>query len=302
MPPCYHFPIMPVRVETIFNDPTPDGYINQRYVLHMMNIGHRSTDMTSEEYRKFVEELLLVAKKLVAVRRHLDKYLELESQFIAIEETKPPLNNLDVQHLSYSQDLFLEFDEFLVQIKSTLDYLAKLPRAIIGSGFPYLQTFGDKGGAVVKALKNNIPRKWEKQATMVREYIVVEHRPWLEVAITSRDRTNHNKDGGVDYKAFLIAKTVVDGVEKVVVPIFHDHFTVSEYMTTTWFNLFTFVEQFTGGFLLMRLKPGLSYMHTYQPLESIVSPVVVAPEAEAMEIFERESIKLKERKAAAGNE
>jgi hypothetical protein len=282
---------MPLRVETLFNDPTSDGYINQRYVIHMMRIALDSTDLTDEEYRHFVEELLLIAKKLVAVWTHYQKYLQLEQSIVAIENEKPPLQDLDLQHLSYSQDLFLEFDEFLVQIKSTLDYLAKLPQAIIGkNNFPYLRTFGQKGKDVINALNNNIPQRWERQAGMLRDYIIKEHQPWIEVAVQSRDRTNHNKDGGVDYKTFLIAKTRVDGVQKVVVPFFQDGFTVSEYMKPTWFNLFRFAEEFTGGFLLMRLKPGLGYLHTFQPPESIVSPIVVASEAETLEIFERERL------------
>jgi len=62
------------------------------------------------------------------------------------EENSPPLEKLDIQHIIYSQDLFLEVDEFVVQVTSTLDYLAKLPLAIIGkNNWPYLRTFGSKG-------------------------------------------------------------------------------------------------------------------------------------------------------------
>jgi hypothetical protein len=199
---------MGLQVRTIFNDPTPDGYINLRYVTHMLNIAESHTDLSSDEFLEFVKHLLFVGKKLVATWRHLHNYAQLENNLVEAERVKPPIETLDFQHVSYSQDLFIEVDEFLVQLKSTLDYLAKLPIAIIGKkNWPYLRTFGDKGGAVIKALKNNVPKKWEKQSAMIAEIVLEEHRPWLEMAIAARDKINHFKDGGLDYEGFLVAKT-----------------------------------------------------------------------------------------------
>ena len=115
---------MPIRYINLFNDPTPNGYINLRYVRHMMEVAHNSTDFTDDEFNNFLRELLLIAKKLVAVWKHKQKYIEIENSLIEIERKNEPVEKLDFQHISYSQDLALEVDEFLVQIKSTLYGLA----------------------------------------------------------------------------------------------------------------------------------------------------------------------------------
>lgn len=270
---------MPFQYKTLFNDPTPNGYINLRYVLHMTSIAQTYTDFNDSEFDEFLKNLLLVAKKMVATWNHLDRYIHLENSLIEAEEKKPPIETLDIQRISYSQDLFLELDEFLVQLKSTLDYLAKLPLAIIGkNNWPYLRTFGDKGGVVIKALKNNVPKKWERQAAMIEEFVFQDHQQWLEMAITSRDKSNHFKDGGMNAEVFLIAKTTVDGKEKVVVPMWFDNLSVKDYMQHTWHNLMSLVEQFTVGFLAMRFKPSIGLIHIPKPEGSIASPIVVAPD------------------------
>lgn len=270
---------MPLQIKTLFNDPTPDGFISTRYVNHMLRTAQEHTDFSGPELDEFVRYIVLVAKKMAATWQHLEKYRQVEIALIEAEENSPPLEKLDIQHIIFSQDLFLEVDEFLVQIKSTLDYLAKLPLAIIGkNNWPYLRTFGDKGQAVVKALKNNIPNKWSNQATLIEQMVLKEHRPWLEMAIASRDKTNHFKDGGVDTEVFLVAKMTIEGEEKIVVPMWFDNLTVREYLQHTWYNLMSFVEQFTIGFLAMRFKSGLGFVHIPKPAGSLESPIMVLPE------------------------
>jgi hypothetical protein len=294
---------MPLQLKTLFNDPTPDGYINLRYVIHLMGIAQNYTDFSNAEFHEFVKHLLLVAKKMVATWNHLNRYIQLEDSLIEAEGKNPPIETLDIQHISYSQDLFLELDEFLVQLKSTLDYLAKLPLAIIGkNNWPYLRTFGDKGGAVIKALKNNVPRKWARHAAMIEEIVFEEHRPWLEMAIASRDRSNHFKDGGVESDVFLIAKTTIDGKEKIVVPMWFDNLTVREYMQHTWHNLMSFVEQFTVGFLVMRFKEGFGFVHIPKPPGSIASPIVVLPDNAVGPVMQFMSVLQRKSKQSEAND
>jgi hypothetical protein len=270
---------MPFQIKTLFNDPTPDGYIHARYVIPMLKIAQDHTDFSEEELHEFVRHMMLVAKKMAATWRHLEKYGQVEDALVEAEETNPPLEKLDIQHIVCSQDLFLEVDEFLVQLKSTLDYLAKLPLAIIGkSNWPYLRTFGDKGQAILKALKNNVPKKWSKQVTMLEEVVLDQHRPWIELAIASRDRSNHFKDGGADAEVFIVAKMTIEGEEKIVVPMWFDNLTVRVYLQQTWHNLMGFVQQFTIGFLAMGFKEGLGYVHIPKPLGSLISPIVVLPD------------------------
>jgi hypothetical protein len=108
--------------------------------------------------------------------------------------------------------------------------------------------------------------------------VVTQHRPWLEMAIDSRDRSNHFKDGGVDAEVFLVAKMTISGEEKVVVPMWFDNLTVRKYLQHTWHNLMAFVEQFTIGFLAMRFKEGLGFVYIPKPAGSLVSPIVVLPD------------------------
>jgi hypothetical protein len=42
---------MAFQNKTLFQDPTPDGYINLRYVVHMMNIAQTYTDFTDGEFQ-----------------------------------------------------------------------------------------------------------------------------------------------------------------------------------------------------------------------------------------------------------
>ena len=213
---------MPILNVTLFTDPTPTSIINLRYVTTFLGIADNFTDFEKEEFHRFVRSLLYVGKKLVATWSHLHRYQELEDSLLEAAQAQSPAEANDIQHLSYAQDLFIEFDEFLVQLKSTLDYLAKLPRNIIGAkAWPELRTFGDKGRAVQKAVKNNIPQKWQDKAVLVTD-LLAKYEPWIEMAVTARDKINHGKDGGLDFEAFVVAKSVVDGSEQVIVPMWTD--------------------------------------------------------------------------------
>ena len=126
---------MPIRNETIFVDPTPGAFIQNRYLHPLMSIAHEHTEMTEEEFREFAELAALVAKKLVSVWGHYRRYCEIEDELILQAKSGLPIESLEFQEIGYSQDLFLEVDEFFTQLKSALDYAAKLPRKIIGPSF-----------------------------------------------------------------------------------------------------------------------------------------------------------------------
>ncbi len=124
----------------------------------------------------------------------------------------------------------------------------------------------------------------------MKDWLLVDHRPWLEVAISARDRLNHYQDGGLDDKAFLVAKTTVNGEEKVIVPHWIEDMTVRDYMNHTWHNLFSLIEQFTVGFLVMRFKEGIGFIHLVRPPENITSPIIVAPYAAIDKMLEVEQV------------
>lgn len=139
------------RYFDLFNDPTPDGLINQRYLMTMMRLVNL-TELTPDEKKRFFDMLLLVAKKLVATWKHFNAYSSLEDSLIEKAKASIAIEKQPFQYVSYSQDLFLEMDEFLYQVKSTLDYMVKLPVPLIGRSWN-VRTFGDKGGDSKKSIK-----------------------------------------------------------------------------------------------------------------------------------------------------
>jgi len=258
------------RYFDLFNDPTPNGLINQRYLITMMRLADH-TDLKPDEKEKFINMLLLVSKKLVATWKHYNNYITIEDQLIKDAEAGKAIEHQMNQRISYSQDLFLEMDEFLVQFKSTLDYLVKLPVPLVGRRWN-LSTFGERGGSVRKALKRNLPKEYARTARMVEEQVLDLHKPWLEMAIEARDRLNHFLDGGANFEAMLVIKMMKDEKEVVHVPMWDEENTMRFTMEVIFYNLLKLVEDFTAGFMTARLKGEVTLVH--KPVErlSVESP------------------------------
>jgi hypothetical protein len=241
-----------LRTIELFSDPTPTKIINQRY-LHRMLFILTQTDLNQEEFDRFLNSLLFVCKKLVAVWNHYHRYAEIEDVLVA--QANDSVGLAQEQKISYSQDLLLEFDEFLVQVKSSLDYLVKLPVPIVGRCWN-LRTFKKDGHGVINALHGSIPDKWKGTMTWLADTVILAHMPWLEATINGRDMVNHCLEGGVQFEAFIVCKVIQDGKERIHTPRFEDGVTIRTMMDITWKNLFSLVEDFTGSFLGLRLKEG----------------------------------------------
>jgi hypothetical protein len=97
------------------------------------------------------------------------------------------------------------------------------------------------------------------------------------MAISARDRINHLIGERIDHDVFIVAKTTVNGVETIVVPMWLDDLTTRQYLDHTWLNLIKLIEQFTIGFLSMRFKPGYGYVNWPYP-NIMQSPIIVMPE------------------------
>jgi hypothetical protein len=277
----YEVKAMAFRIDEIFNDPTPDGIINQRLVFTMTRIGEL-TDLGSDEKQEFLNLLLLIGKKLISVWRQLQEYKREEDRLIRVAKDSQPLEKQEVQRVSYSLDLFLAHDLFLVQTKSTLDYLVKVPIPILGRNVWPLRTFTGKGEGVLNALDRNVPKRYADKVRLIKEMVIKKHLAWLEATITARDRINHFLDGGVDFRAFLVIKVIKDEKERIHVPQFPDGMTAREMMEVTFLNLLMLVEDFIAGFLLFRLPPKYSMFHVpSDPRKSVKSPwIVIAAEEE----------------------
>jgi len=266
---------MSFRIDEIFADPTPNGIVNQRLVFTMTRIAEL-TDLGSEEKQEFMNLLLLIGKKLIGTWKQLQEYKAEEDRLTRVAKENPPIEKQAVQRVSYSLDLFLAHDLFLVQTKSTLDYLVKVPIPMLGRNVWPLRTFTGYGEGVLKALDRNVPKKYEDKVRLIKEMIIKKHLGWLEATIRGRDMINHFLDGGIDFRAFLVIKILNDGKEVIHVPKFPDGTTAREMMEATWLNLLMLVEDFIAGCLLFRLPKKFSMFHIpSDPRTSIKTPWIV---------------------------
>lgn len=258
-------------VINLFNDPTPTGIINQRLVTHVIRLlGY--TDLTEEEKKDLGDILYFIGMKLGAVWRHLSTYKTIEDKLIKEAQSSTSIEKQTIRHIQYEQDLFLELDEFLVQLKSSLDYLVKIPRAIVGRNVWSLSTFGKGGKTVIKALKESLPTKYAAKAKLIEETVVQKHLDWLADTIKSRDMINHYLHGGLDIKGFMVVKSVEGGKEKIHVPMRTEDLTVRSYMEIAWVNLFKLTEDFIISFLALRLTEDYALLHTLTDHASTKSP------------------------------
>ena len=157
----------------------------------------------------------------------------------------------------------IEFDEFLVQLKSSLDYLVKIPVPIFGPRVWSLQTFGEKGEKVVKALKQNLPGADRSRAKFLADYVIQKSKPWLTAVIEARDRFNHLIGGTVVPEQFMVyaVKNAESGIVELRRPMWSPDQSVRAFMEVVWDNLIRFFEDFTFGCLQMRLRERLTLFH-----------------------------------------
>lgn len=241
----------------VFDDPTPKGQINGRIIFTPQTF-FEFTNLTEKEKEALFNILVLCGKKLVAVWKHLKTYTDLEDQLIKKAENGPPQGHQGQVTLEMAQDLFIEFDEFLVQLKSSLDYLVKVPTPILGRNLWNLPTFGEKGEKVVQALENNLPKEKKKAGKFIIEMVIRKSQPWLEDVIKARDRVNHCIGDPIELDNFMVFKYVaLNGTEMIKKPLWSPQQTVSDAMPLIWDNLIRFFEDFIISFLYMRFKPEL---------------------------------------------
>lgn len=254
----------------VFDDPTPNGVINQRILQHTMKLLEHTT-LTQEEKQKVFNLTLLIAKKLATVWKHKEEYTKTQKSLVEAEEVKD--EDPAIRRLEVSQDLFMEFDEFLVQLKSTLDYLVHLPVPIFGRKKWNLRSFGDKGNDVVNAMRRNLPREQQKMVEGIVKILFEQRKDWLTWSIHARDKVNHFLDGGVPFEYFAVTK--VGYPPQIRVPMWSNEQTIESFMEISWHNLFTFVEDFIATFLYFRFEKGKTLFHGSSEFPSPISPWVL---------------------------
>lgn len=274
-----------LRAIEIINDPSPNGIINQRIFKHFLGLTSY-TDLTKSEIQLFMHLLLLQSKKLISVWIHLDRYITIEKGLInKFLESNKSTNDL-LNQFELSQDLFIEFDEFLVQIKSSLDYLVKIPIPILGREKWNLTTFGKKGEVVINALRN-VPETYEKKANNIIKRVFEKNKLWLQDTIDARDKINHYLEGCIPFQNFSVFCDTNGSISKIHVPIWVEKQTIKEFMEIVWENLFKFMEDFIAMFLFLRAKPNISFFHGLAEIDSPQSPWLFIPKEEMEKVIKK---------------
>lgn len=226
--------VPPFRAALVFTDPTPHAIVNHRIAKHGIEIAQRHTDLSHAEQSHFYDVVILTARKMASVWKHLDAYRREEDRLLG-EFSKGG------EHIDYGQELFSEFDEFAVQIKSTLDHVVKAMRPMVGKCWT-IGTFGDKGDKVIDCLDRNVPRKFSPKIDFMKAVcFTVERKQWLDAIIGARDRINHLQDGGIAIKNFSVFRAN-DGT--VQVPQWSNEQKLRDAMGGLWNEFFFLVEDF----------------------------------------------------------
>lgn len=239
----------------VFDDPTPKGLVVGR-VLRPFMMFSQFTDMTDQEGQRFLQSLNLTCRKLGSVWSHMDRFRKAQAasvQDMRKEKERQP----HVFLVDQSQTLFIEFDEFVVQVKSTLDYLAQIPVPLLGANRWKLNTFGGRGRRVLQALKGCAPEKYDGQVSVIERHLFGDHQKWLDMTIEARDRITHYQRGGVPPEAFGV---YVDTDNSVRLPEWSTDQTVEQFMEVVWQALVFYVEDFVALFLSLRLRPGTVFV------------------------------------------
>lgn len=274
-----------LKITKVFDDPTPNCIINLRLIKCLVEIMHYS-NLDGKEQEDLHKLLLLIGKKLVSVWSHYNNYISYEDKLINKAKKDPLKKELNLVEFEYAQDLFIEFDEFLVQIKSCLDYLIKIPSVIIGHKEWNLRTFGAKGKDVIKALNNNIPGKYISKSKFIIK-LIEDNQLWLEATIEARDKINHFIDGGINFEYFTVYMIKDNAKEILRVPMWSKDQTVRDFMKIVWSKLFKFCEDFIGGFIAFKIKYGLAFYRGLSNIDSATSPWKVTTVEKMHEIMNK---------------
>lgn len=275
----------------VFDDPTPNSQINMRIVKAPSDMLD-ATSLDEESRLKFFRLCLLCAKKLVAVYKHLRTYKATDDRLLVKVQQQAALQTQQGDphvYLEHAQELLIEFDEFLVQIKSTLDYLVKVPRLVLGEAVWGISAFGEKGEKVIKALENNVPTDKKKIGKGIAVLIIKKHQPWLTQVISARDRLNHMLGEPVAPEVFMVFAAPREGSTLLEIrrPMWSADQSVRDFIQVIWANLIRLVEDFIVSFLCFKLKPNFVLFRGPTEKGSARSPWVLTTEKERARVTAR---------------
>jgi hypothetical protein len=232
----------------MFEDPS-GGIFNKRLMLQFFMMT-QNTNMTEKERGDVFDLLHVTTLKFVSVWTHDQRFDKREKEMIAAAEGNPIDRRKNVpMRFATGQDLYIEWDGFLVQCKSVLDHMVKILHYTMGLKFSGLTSFKDDGNGIIKLLKGNVgkdPPGARKAAQLLIKHILA-NQEWLKGMIEARDRMNHFQHGGMSPMSFGVASVIErDGVQTLHRARLNPDQLVKDVMSTLMNNLLEFIEYFLG--------------------------------------------------------
>lgn len=242
------------------------GMLNQRILTALLLMVMAGSDGEEKEIFEVKDLILAITLKLTAMYQHRERYIKIEDGMLE-EARRDPIveDRTGPIRLKTAQELYLELDGFLVQLKSTLDHMANILHFGLGLPFSALTTFGDKGNKIIQILNRNVGGRTatgapKKQIAQKLIQLIKDNQPWLDLAISVRDRVNHFQHGGLSLDNFTVHVRIENGQERIWTPKLHENQTVRELILVLMNNTVELVEAFCAFALLPRLtKVGIHY-------------------------------------------
>lgn len=209
--------------------------------------------LTKEKSGEVVLLAIDLMKKLDKARYHSGRCRELATAAVEAVKAEPPgKGDVAVVHIDHASGIEAEVEAFLFQTKATLDVLCKFLEPLAGIT---LRTFGDKGDKVIKALEKNVPKeRQDRAAELVR--LIRNDQSWLKHVIALRDTAAHFrglKSSGVQAQHIGDELVVREPSDQSGQPF-------TRLVSTAYFNLLTFCEDFVALAINLGMHPGLSVM------------------------------------------
>lgn len=172
-----------MRSEIIIGKITSNPEVTNAFWIQICELKEAIT-IDKKQKDELLGIVLEVMKKLESVNYHRTNLLRI------VEEQLEARRTIEQASSDRTTGAEKEFEAFLLQGKATLDVLVKVLTPLCNIK---LQTYGDSGKRVLKALKNNLPKNEIKRADWLLTMIEVS-TPWIEQWVGSyRDTIAHHR-------------------------------------------------------------------------------------------------------------
>ncbi len=172
-----------MKPEMIVSRITSEPEVTSRFWMQICDFKN-AIQIDEQQMRELLAVVLEVMKKLESVNYHRSNLVRV------VAEQLEARGKLEESNADRSTGAEKEFEAFLLQGKATLDVLVKVLSPLCNIK---LQTYGESGKRVLKALNNNLPKGELMRADWLVRMIEVS-TPWLDQWVGPyRDTVAHHK-------------------------------------------------------------------------------------------------------------